>query len=182
MVWPGTAWLSAYPGRASWQAVGWQPGVLSRREAAQARTSATSTHAPRGQGEHRAWNIRATPQSGLSAQGSALTPCWESTAGALGCPGPGALASHAQFLSAHNRQVRCESLPAAPCDLGPMTPGGSQTISQHPEQAALCHSPTSCNSGAAAGRAMLGDQVLACPSEAGGSPAMQCWVPGLCHL
>lgn len=95
--------------------------------------------------------VRATPQSRLSAHGSALAPRWESTAGALGCPGPGALASRAQFLSAQNRQVRCESLPAAPCDLGPMTLGGSQTISQHPEQAALCHSPTWYNSGAAAG-------------------------------
>lgn len=56
-----------------------------------------------------------------------------------------------QFPSAQSRQMRWKSLPAAPCDLGPMTPGGSQTISQHPEQAALGHSPTWCNSGAAAG-------------------------------
>lgn len=153
--------------------------MLSRREAAQARTNATSTHTPLGQEEHRIW----PPSEPLLDWGSLHRAVPSHLLGEH-CRGTGLPRSwcHTQFLSAQSRQVRCESLPASPCDLGPKTLGGSQTISQHPEQAALCHSPAWCNSGAAAGRAVLGGQVLACPSEAWGSPAMQCWVPGLCHL
>lgn len=81
------------------------------------------------------------------------------------------------------RQARCESLPAAPCNFRANDSGGIPKHFSAPRAGSIL--PLTYLVlfwGCSRASHVLGGQAPACPSEAWGSPAMQCWVPGPCHL